>query len=112
MFYLIQFDNIQSIETKQLQHNLSGYPNGTILSYSTPIRVSKLPIDKWIVWIDKNNVPDYGKQVEQFLQIKGIKSFIELDIQQSPKDINWRWDDNYLDSTFKISFVSSSESTG
>ena len=100
MFYLIEFDNIKSIETRRLQDNLSGYPNGTILSCSTHIRVSNLPTDKWIVWIDKDNVPDYSKQVEQFLQIKGIKSFTQLDIQQSPNDIGWRWDDNYIDNIF------------
>lgn len=100
MFYLIVFDNIKSIETRRLQDNLSGYPNGTILSYSTHIRVSNLPTDKWIVWIDKDKVHEYSKQVEQFLQIKGIKSFNQLDIKQSPNDIGWRWDDNYIDNIF------------
>ena len=53
MFYLIE-----SIETKRLQHDLSGYPNGTILTYSTHIRVSNLPTDKWIVWITYMNIID------------------------------------------------------
>lgn len=64
MFYLIEFDNIESEETKQLQFELRQYPNGTILSYAQHIKISILPLDKWIVWI--NHVYKY----EQFLRIK------------------------------------------
>ena len=93
MFYLIQFDNIESEETKQLQFELRQYPNGTILSYSQHIKVPILPSDKWIEWIDhvyKN------EQYENFLQIKGIKNFTLLDIVKSPYDIDWVWNDNYI----------------
>ncbi len=38
MFYLIQFDNVESEETKQLQFELRGYPNGSILSYAINIK--------------------------------------------------------------------------
>jgi hypothetical protein len=48
MFYLIQFDNIESEETKQLQFEFRQYPNGTILSYSQHIKVPILPSDKCI----------------------------------------------------------------
>jgi len=100
MFYLVQFDNIESKETKQLLHDLSGQPNGTILSYACYIRVTNLPIDKWVVWIEKDLVYEYDKQVERFLQIEGIKSFVELDIEKSPRDSDWIWEDNYVDNIF------------
>ena len=47
-----------------------------------------------------DNVYEYNRQVEQFLLIKGIKSFTELDIQKSPRDIDWLWDNNYIDNIF------------
>jgi hypothetical protein len=100
MFYLVQFDDIDSKETKRLQHDLSGQPNGTILSYACYIRVTNLPKDKWIVWIEKDNVYEYNRQYEQFLTIKGIKSFIELDIPKSPRDNDWLWEDDYVDNIF------------
>lgn len=100
MFYLIQFDNIENKETKKLIHDLSGQPNGTILNYACYIRVTNLPKDKWIAWIDKDLVYEYNRQYEQFLKIKGIKQFVELDIQKSPRDSDWIWEDNYIDNIF------------
>jgi hypothetical protein len=100
MFYLIQFDNIESEETKQLQFELRGYPNGTILSYAKNINVSILPTDKWIVWIDKDIIHKYNEQYTYFSKIKGIKCFIELDITKSIYDIEWVWDDDYINNIF------------
>jgi hypothetical protein len=100
MFYLIQFDNIESEETKQLQFELRGYPNGTILSYSININVSILPTDKWIVWIDKDIIDKYNEQYTYFSKIKGIKCFIELDITKSIYDMEWVWDDDYINNIF------------
>jgi len=100
MFYLIQFDNIESEETKQLQFELRGYPNGTILSYAKNINVSILPTDKWIVWIDKDIIYKYNEQYTYFSKIKGIKCFIELDITKSIYDIEWVWDDDYINNIF------------
>ena len=79
---------------------MSGQPNGTILNYACYIKVTNLPKDKWIAWIDKDLVYEYDKQVERFLQIKGIKQFVELDIQKSPRDSDWIWEDNYIDNIF------------
>jgi|MesohylFT_1024984.scaffolds.fasta_scaffold254239_1 hypothetical protein len=100
MFYLIQFDNIESEETKQLQFELRGYPNGTILSYAKNINVSILPTDKWIVWIDKDIIDKYNEQYTYFSKIKGIKCFIELDITKSIYDMEWVWDDDYINNIF------------
>jgi hypothetical protein len=96
MFYLIEFNNIESEETKQLQLELRGYPNGTILSYAINIKVPILSRDKWIVWIDKDIVNKYDEQYKNFSKINGIKYFIELDITKSIYDIDWSWDDNYI----------------
>ena len=96
MFYLIQFDNIKSEATKQLQFELCQYPNGTILSYAQRIKVPILPTDKWIVWIDRIDQEKY----EQFLKIKGIKKFNEIDIVKSPYDIDWLWNDDYINNIF------------
>jgi hypothetical protein len=98
MFYIIQFDNIESEETKQLQFELCQYPNGTILSYAQHIKVPILPTDKWIVWIE--HVYKYEEQYEQFLKIKGIKNFNALDIVKSPCDIDWLWNDDYINNIF------------
>lgn len=101
MFYLIQFDNDKSEETQNLKYELSGYPNGTILSHSHRITKNDLSSDKWIVWINKDNVKNYNEQYENFLKIKNIKSFIELvDINVYPDDDNWLWDDNYINNLF------------
>ena len=97
MFYLIQFD-IESEETKQLQFELRGYPNGSILSYAINIKVPILPTDKWIVWIE--HVYKYEEQYEQFLKIKGIKNFNALDILKSPYDTDWLWNDDYINNIF------------
>ncbi len=101
MFYLIQFNDINDEETKQLKFNLSGYPNGTILSHSQHIKVTIMPTDKWIVWMDKNNIYEFDKQYEDFSKINGIKSIIELDIKKSPYDNDWIWDDNYINNIFR-----------
>lgn len=98
MFYLIEFNNIESEETKQLKFELSQYPNGTMLSYAQHIKVPILPTDKWIVWID--HVYDYEEQYEQFLKMKGIKNFNAIDIVKSPYDIDLLWDDDYINNIF------------
>ena len=100
MFYLIEFDDIDTDNTKQLQYELSGYPNGTILSCSQRIRISHLPRDKWVVWIDRHIVNRYPEQYDSFAKIKGIKRFIELDIKKTPNDVDWVWDDHYIDHLF------------
>jgi hypothetical protein len=100
MFYLIHFDNIESEETKQLQFDLSGYPNGTILTYATHINMSILPTDKWIVWIDKNIIDKYNKQYINFSNIKGVKRFIELDVTNSIHDTDWVWNNDYINNIF------------
>jgi hypothetical protein len=98
MFYLIEFNNIESEETNQLKFELSQYPNGTMLSYAQHIKVPILPTDKWIVWI--YHVYDYEEQYEQFLKMKGIKNFNAIDIVKSPYDIDWLWDDDYINNIF------------
>ncbi len=100
MFYLIQFDNIESEETKQLQFELRGYPNGSILSYAINIKVPILPTDKWIVWIDKDIIHKYNEQYTYFSKRKRVKCFIELDITKSIYDIDWVWDDDYINNIF------------
>ena len=101
MFYLLQFDNIESEETQKLKNALSDFPNGTILSYAVNMKVSILPKDKWIVWIDKDGVYEYSKQYEDFLKIPGIKSFIELvEITKTVRDSDWEWNDDYINNIF------------
>ena len=101
MFYLIEFNNIESEATQQLKFELAGIPNGTILSHAQHIRVTKLPSNKWIVWINKDNVFEYDRQYEDFINIPGIKSFIELNnIQQNPNNKDWLWDDDYINGVF------------
>jgi len=97
---MIDFNNIESEKTKQLQFELHGYPNGTILSYAINIRVSILTNDKWIVWIDKDIVNKYDEQYKEFSKRNGVKSFIELDITKSIYDIDWSWNDNYINNIF------------
>lgn len=97
MFYLIQFNNIESEETKLLQLELRGYPSGTILSYAINIRVSILTNDKWI---DKDVVNKYDEQYKKFSKRNGVKSFIELDITKSIYDIDLSWNDNYINNIF------------
>ena len=104
MFYLIQFDNVESEETKQLQFELRQCPNGTILSCVQHIKVPILPTDKWIVWIE--HVYKYEEQYEQFLKIKGIKKFNPVDIVKSPYDIDWLWNDDYINHIFDDCFKS------
>ncbi len=103
MFFLIEFDNIDSEETKQLLFDLNGWPNGTILSTCSIIKIPNLPKHKWIVWIDisKKSKFDYIKECEHFLRIKNVKSFIELPhINREPGDLDWIWDDNYINNLF------------
>jgi hypothetical protein len=100
MFYLVQFNNIESEETKQLQFELRSYPNGTILSYALHIKVPILPSDKWIVWIDKHIIYNYDELYHHFSKMNGIYSFIELDIKKSPDDVDWLWEDNYINNVF------------
>lgn len=100
MFHIIEFDNIDSKETKQLKYELAEYPNGTILTYSQYIQVPNLPNNKWIVWIDKDRLYNYDEQYKNFLKLKGIKNVIELDIKKSPYDDSWKRDDNYITSIF------------
>lgn len=100
MFYLIHFDNIESTETKQLMFELKGYPNGTILSYAQHIKVTILPTDKWIVWIDKAIISKYYNEYEYFSKMDGIKSCIELNISKSPYDIEWLWEEDYINNIF------------
>lgn len=100
MFYLVQFDDIESEETKQLQFELRGYPNGSILSHAMNINVSILPTDKWIVWIDKDIIHKYNEQYAHFSERKGVKHFIELDIAKSIHDTEWVWDDDYINNVF------------
>lgn len=102
MFYLIQFDNIESEETKQLQLELRGYPNGSILSYAININMSILPTDKWIVWIDKDIVNKYDEQYKNFSKINRVKHFIELDITKSIYDIDWLWNCDYINNIFDM----------
>lgn len=99
MFHLIQFDNIESEKTKQLQFELRQCPNGTILSYAQHIKVPILPTDKWIVWIE--HLYKYEEQYEHFLKIKGIKNFNAIDIVKSPYDIVWLWNDDYINNIFE-----------
>lgn len=100
MFHLVQFDDVESEETKQLQFELRGYPNGSILSHAMNINVPILPTDKWIVWIDKDIIHKYNEQYAQFSERKGVKHFIELDIAKSIHDAEWVWDDDYINNVF------------
>lgn len=103
MFFLIEFDNIDSKETQQLLFDLSGYPNGTILSSSSRIKVTNLPKHKWVVWIDisKKSKSEYIQECEHFLRIKNVKSFIELPhINREPGDSGWLWEDDYINNLF------------
>jgi len=65
------------------------------------MKVSILPKDKWIVWIDKDGVYEYSKQYEDFLKIPGIKSFNELvEITKTVRDSYWEWTDDYINNIF------------
>jgi len=101
MFYLIEFDNIESEKTKKLMFELAGYPNGTILSFSQQIRVTNLSKDKRIVWIDKDIIDRRYDSYINFSKIEGIKAFIELNIEKSIYDSDWIYDDNYINNVFK-----------
>lgn len=100
MFYLIQFDNIESEETRKLMFQLSGYPNGTIIDRGLHIKMNILPDDKWVVWIDKYAVERHLEVYNHFSKIKGIKCFTELNINKSIHDSQWLWDDDYINELF------------
>lgn len=100
MFYLIQFDNIESEETRQLMFKLSGYPNGTIIDRGLHIKITILSDDKWVVWIDKDRVEKNIELYNHFSTMKGIKCFTELNIKKTIHDSDWLWDDDYINDLF------------
>ena len=100
MFYLIQFNNIESKETQQLMFELAGFPNGTILSHCQHIKISSLPKDKWIVWLNKDNINRFDEEYAYLKDMDGIKSVVELDITKKITDSDWIWDDNYINNIF------------
>uniref|UniRef100_A0A6C0IVX9 Uncharacterized protein n=1 Tax=viral metagenome TaxID=1070528 RepID=A0A6C0IVX9_9ZZZZ len=53
MFYLIEFDDVDSPETKETMSLFYHSPNGTCLSSFTNIRLPNLSKDKWIIYADE-----------------------------------------------------------
>ena len=111
MFHLIKFDeslDYESIENiENLKFYLSGIPNGTILSHGKIIYTVK---NKWLVWIDKNNVERFTSLYNSFSKIKGITHFTPLQfIENSIYDSEWKWDDDYIKNIFLDNHVISEE---
>lgn len=102
MFLLIEFENIDNDDTKNTMYQLNSYPNGTILSHSQYIKVTNLPSNKRIVWLDKR-VSEYNSG--DFLALKsmkGVQNCIELEnIETTIHSDNWLWDDDYINSIFE-----------
>lgn len=100
MFFLVHFDNYGSKETDQLMFDLSGIPNGTILTSSKHIVTNGT--DKWIIWIDKDIIDRNYQACNNFSKMKGIKSFTHLDVNDlSPYDKHWVNDTKILKYIFE-----------
>jgi hypothetical protein len=94
MFYLLQFDNYESKEVKQLRYDLAGTKEQSLLPNAWYIRIPELAHDKLILWID---------EPEELVVLKnrpGVKSLSKLFITASPRDPDWSWDDEYLKRLF------------
>ena len=105
MFYIIQFNNMESEETKRLIYSLHGWPNGYMLSSFNRIypKTNNLhwPENKWIVWLDEEKYGGFEQQCDSFLTEPSVKSFKKIDIQKSIHDKDWLWEDDYINNNFK-----------
>ena len=97
MFHMIEFDNIESEETKDLMFSLNGIPNGTILSYGLIVLRTET---KWFVWFEDDIIERFQSLYHSFSKTKGIKRFLKLYITDSIHHSEWKWDDDYMKEVF------------
>ncbi len=97
MFYIYQYNDIENEKTKKLIYNITLNKQKTIIILSQNIRMSILPKDKRVIWIDDENIIKYKDLYNDFINIKGIKMFKKLDeITVSIYNKEWIWNDEYI----------------
>jgi hypothetical protein len=100
MFYIITFDDVESIYIKQLMIDLENNPNGTIFNFAQRIKYENLPNDKWIIWIN-NDIVEQEDGINKLSNLPGIKNIYKLNITKTVYDADWDWDDTYINNFFR-----------
>ncbi len=88
MFYIITFDDIESLYIIQLMADLENYPTGTIFSYSQRMVFENLAKDKWIIWVE-NNIEEQENDINKLSNLPGIKNIQKIDITNTEYENNY-----------------------
>jgi hypothetical protein len=97
MFWIVEFENLESQETQDLMFSLSGSPNGTILSYGLRVLTTE---NKWILWFEEQVEEKMQSSFHSFSKTEGIYRFYRLDITDSIHAPDWKWDEEYAKEIF------------
>ena len=104
MFCLLKFNNVDTDETQQLMHELSGNPNGTLIDKGIPIYFTELnklypKYDTRLYWIDDKYLTQ--NSIINLCKLKPIGKFTKLyKIGITIYDNEWQYEDSYLNSVF------------